>query len=44
MTPENIAGFTIPEEQLKELIDALADMAEDNVVPLHPVPSQPKAA
>ena len=24
MTPENIAGLTIPEEQLKQLIDALA--------------------
>jgi hypothetical protein len=28
MTPENIAGLTIPEEQLQELIDALAEMAE----------------
>jgi hypothetical protein len=28
MTPENIAGFTIPEEQLQELFDALAEMAE----------------
>ena len=36
MTPENIAGFRIPEEQLQELIDALAEMEEDNVVPLHP--------
>jgi len=44
MTPENIAGFTIPAHQLQELIAALAEMAEDNVVPLHPVPSQPKAA
>ena len=44
MTPENIAGFKIPEEQLQELIDALAEMAEDNVVPLHPVAAQPKAA
>jgi hypothetical protein len=28
MTPENIAGLTIPEEQLQELIDALAAAAE----------------
>jgi hypothetical protein len=28
MTPENIAGLTIPEEQLQELIDALAATAE----------------
>jgi len=28
MTPENIAGLTIPEEQLQDLIDALAEMAE----------------
>ena len=28
MTPENIAGLTIPEEQLQELIDALAEMGE----------------
>ena len=28
MTPENIAGLTIPEEQLEELIAALAEMAE----------------
>ena len=26
MTPENIAGFTIPEAHLKELIEALAAM------------------
>lgn len=44
MTPENIAGLTIPEEQLRELIDALAEMHEDNVVPLHPAADQPKAA
>ena len=44
MTPENIAGLTIPEEQLQELIDALAEMHEDNVVPLHPAADQPKAA
>jgi hypothetical protein len=28
MAPESIAGLTIPEEQLQELIDALAEMAE----------------
>ena len=28
MTPENIAGLTIPEEQLQQLIDALAATAE----------------
>ena len=44
MTPESIAGFRIPEDQLRELIDALAEMAEDNVIPLHPVLSQTKAA
>jgi hypothetical protein len=44
MTPESIAGFTIPEEQLQDLFDALAEMAEDNVVPLHPTASEPKAA
>ena len=36
MTPENIAGLTIPAEQLQELIDALAEMHEDNVIPLEP--------
>ena len=44
MTPENIAGLTIPAEQMQELFDALAEMAEDNVVPLHPAASEPKAA
>ena len=44
MTPENIAGLRIPEAQLQELIDALAEMAEDNVVPLHPAASESKAA
>ena len=44
MTPESIAGFTIPEAHLQELYDALAEMAEDNVVPLRPVADQPKAA
>jgi len=43
MTPESIAGFKIPEEQLQDLIDALADMQEDNVVPLHPVAVQQAA-
>jgi hypothetical protein len=37
MTPENIAGFAIPEAQLQELIDALAHAgSESNVVVLHP--------
>jgi hypothetical protein len=31
MTPENIAGLTIPEEQLEELIAALAEAAEPKV-------------
>jgi hypothetical protein len=42
MTPENIAGFRIPQAQLKELIDALAELHEDNVVPIRP--DLPKAA
>ncbi len=42
MTPESIAGLRIPEQQLKELLDALAETHEDNVVPLHP--ATPKAA
>ena len=44
MTPESIAGFRIPEEQLQDLLEALADMEEDNVVPLHPVSAQQEAA
>ena len=28
MTPESIAGLRIPEEQLQELIEALAETAE----------------
>ena len=28
MTPENIAGLSVPQEQLQELIDALAEAAE----------------
>ena len=36
MTPDNIAGFKIPEAQLQDLIDALDAMRyESNVVPLH---------
>lgn len=43
MTPENIAGFAIPEAQLKDLIDALHAMrGEAIVVPIRP--SLPKAA
>jgi hypothetical protein len=44
MTPESIAGFTIPEEHLQDLLDALAEMGEDNVVPLHPAVAEPQAA
>jgi hypothetical protein len=44
MTPENIAGFTIPEAELRELLDALVDVQEDNVVPLHPAAAQQEAA
>jgi hypothetical protein len=44
MTPESIAGLKIPEQQLQELVEALAELHEDNVVPLHPVAVQPKAA
>jgi hypothetical protein len=44
MTPESIAGLKIPEEQLQELIDALAELHEDNVVPLHPVAAEAEAA
>jgi len=39
MTPENIAGLSVPEEQLRELIDALAEAAEPA-----PVYELPKAA
>jgi 2'-5' RNA ligase len=28
MTPENVAGLEVPHEQLRELIDALAEAAE----------------
>jgi hypothetical protein len=28
MTPENIAGLAVPDEQLKDLLDALAETAE----------------
>ena len=44
MTPENIAGLSIPEEQLQELSEALAELHEDNVVPLHPAVAEPQAA
>ena len=44
MTPESIAGLKIPEAQLQELLDALAEMHEDNVVPLHAVAAQKEAA
>ena len=44
MTPESIAGLTIPEAQLQELFDALAELQEDNVVPLHAVTAETKAA
>ena len=36
MSPENIAGFTVPEAVLQELIEALAEMHEDHVVPIRP--------
>ena len=44
MTPENIAGLSIPEVQLQELLDALAELHEDNVVPLHAVTAEAEAA
>jgi len=44
MTPESIAGFKIPEEQLQQLFDALDEMREDNVIPLHPVAAESQAA
>ncbi len=44
MTPESIAGLKVPEEQLADLLDALAEMHEDNVIPLTAVLEQPKAA
>ena len=28
MTPENVAGLEVPQEQLQQLIDALAEAAE----------------
>jgi hypothetical protein len=44
MTPENIAGLTVPEEQFQELIDALAEMrGPAPVVELRPA-AQEKAA
>jgi hypothetical protein len=36
MTPESIAGLAIPEEQLQELFDALAEAAEP--APVHELP------
>ena len=43
MAPENIAGFRIPEAQLRELIEALHAMRGDAVVvPIRP--DMPKAA
>ena len=42
MTPENIAGFKVPEAALKDLIEAIAELHEDNVVPIRP--DLPKAA
>jgi len=42
MTPENIAGFKVPAAAVKELIEALADQHEDNVIPIRP--NLPKAA
>jgi hypothetical protein len=44
MTPESIAGLRVPEAQLQELLDALAEQHEDNVIPLHPVAAQAEAA
>jgi hypothetical protein len=44
MTPESIAGLKIPEQQLHELLDALAELHEDNVIPLHPVTAEAEAA
>ena len=44
MTPESIAGLKIPEQQLQELLDAIAELHEDNVVPLHPTAADSKAA
>lgn len=28
MAPENVAGLTVPQEQVQELVDALAEAAE----------------
>ena len=44
MAPESIAGLKIPEEQVQELLDALAEQHEDNVIPLHPVRANAEAA
>lgn len=42
MTPESIANLRIPPLALQELLDALAEIHEDNVIPLYP--DVPKAA
>ena len=42
MTPENIAGFKVPASALDELLEAIAEQHEDNVIPIRPV--LPKAA
>jgi hypothetical protein len=45
MTPENIAGLTIPKAQLQELIDALAaTQYEGNVIPLRAADEEREAA
>lgn len=44
MTPESIAGLSIPEAQLKALIDSLAETHEDNVVPLPVATGRSEAA
>ena len=44
MTPESIAGLTIPAEQLQDLLDALSEPHEDNVVSLHSATATEKAA
>ena len=43
MTPENIAGFTIPEVQLRDLLEALDAMSEAEVIAL-PTFAENKAA
>jgi hypothetical protein len=36
MTPENIAGLAVPDEQVQELLDALVEAAE--VAPVYELP------